>query len=531
MSVSRSLEQHLFSLLQPNITLKQTSQIHTQIIKNGFTQKQFIIARLLSLYVTFKNLSLVTKSFNLIENPSTTIWNQFIRANKNAENHEKCVKFFCHVAQPDGYTYTYVISGCAEGGLVKEGEQIHGKVVKNGFSSNVFVQTSLVHFYSVFGGESGPVKQETSIWLEKFSLKNAVRGSFGCSSSRAGTSFSGLGESSVGPALKLFDEMSVRNVVTWNSLLSGYFMCGDVNEARRVFNVMPDRNVVSWTTMVAGLAKNGRSKEALSLFHEMWRECVEFDQVTLVAVLSACSELCDLRLGKWIHSYVIKSLIAGNVSILVSLNNALIHMYASCGAIREAYELFKKMPQRTTISWASIITGFAKQGYAEESLKVYYEMESSGGTDNRPDDITFLGVLSACSRAGYVDEGRRCFKLMSQDWDIEPKIEHYGCMVDLLSRAGLLDEARKLVETMPMKPNDAIWGTLLGGCRIHRNVELASHVAEKLNAELNPEKTAGYFLLLSDVYSTAKRWNEVVNLRRNMIEIGIRKPPSQSWIQ
>ncbi|KAL0421924.1 UNVERIFIED_CONTAM: Pentatricopeptide repeat-containing protein [Sesamum latifolium] len=339
------------------------------------------------------------------------------------------------------------------------------------------------------------------------------------------------GDDGVGKAKRVFDEMGERNVVMWNSLLLGCFQCGDVDGARRVFEEMPRRNVVSWTTMIAGCAQNGRCKEALALFSEMQLENMEFDQVTLVAVLSACAELGDLNLGKWIHSYVVESFTYRKQPVLISLKNALIHMYASCGEIDAAFGVFKGMDQRTTVSWTSMITGFAKHGYGDEALSVFQWMESIEDNNVRPDEITFLGVLCACSHSGYVNEGRHYFRSMIETWGIEPRIEHFGCMVDLLSRAGLLDEAHELVKSMPMKPNDAIWGAILGGCRIYKSVKLASDVTDWLTEELDPHRAAGYFVLLSNVYAAAKKWQDVVAIRQKMLDMKARKPSGRSWIQ
>ncbi|KAL0364702.1 UNVERIFIED_CONTAM: Pentatricopeptide repeat-containing protein, mitochondrial [Sesamum angustifolium] len=206
-------------------------------------------------------------------------------------------------------------------------------------------------------------------------------------------------------------------------------------------------------------------------------------------------------------------------------------MYASCGEIDAAFEIFKGMDQRTTVSWTSMITGFAKHGYGDEALSVFQWMESLEDDNVRPDEITFLGVLCACSHSGYVNEGRHYFQSMIETWGIEPKIEHFGCMVDLLSRAGLLDEAYELVKSMPMKPNDAIWGAILGGCRIYKSVKLASDVADWLTEELDPYEAAGYFVLLSNVYAAAKKWQDVVAIRQKMLDIKARKSPGRSWIQ
>jgi pentatricopeptide repeat protein len=491
---SRAIQQHLFSLLQSCNTLKKLSQIHAQIFINGFTQKNYILVKLLSFYVASDNLKHALGVFENIENPSATIWNQIVRGHARSETPEKSIELYNRMvaaeAKPDGFTYSFLLSACARAGLLREGEQVHGRVLANGYCSNLFVQTNLVNLYAAGGGASG-----------------------------------------VAYARSMFDEMVERTVVSWNSLLSGYIRCGDIDGARRIFDEMPERNVISWTTMISGCAQNGRCRQALSLFGEMRRAHVELDQVALIAALSACAELGNLNLGKWIHGYIKERMSVRNQPLLVSLNNALMHMYASCGVIDEAYKVFSKMPWKNTVSWTSIIMGLAKQGHGEEALDIFRSMLSSGVNQVRPDEITFIGILCACSHAGFVDEGRCLFESMNQTWGISPKIEHYGCMVDLLSRAGFLDEAYRLIETMPIRPNDAIWGALLGGCRIHKNVELASHVTQKLAVELDPGQAAGYLVLLSNVYATAKRWKDVVAVRQKMVEMGVKKPPGRSWVQ
>ena len=493
---SRALQQYIFSILQTCNTIKKLKQIHTQIVINGFSNKNYLIVKLLSFYITSGNLLNAHKVFDRVENPSTSVWNQMIRGHSQGEAPQKLIELYNRMvedgaeAEPNGFTYSFVIGGCARSRLLREGEQMHGRVVANGYYTNVFVQTNLVNLYVAGGGDDG-----------------------------------------MGKARRVFDEMIDRNVVSWNSLLAGYVRCGDLDGARRVFDEMPERNVVSWTTMIAGCAQNGRCKQSLNLFHEMRRASIELDQVVLVAALSACAELGDLRVGKWIHTYIEEKLNAGNRPLLVSLNNSLIHMYSSCGVIDKAYEIFMGMQRRSIVSWTSMITGFAKQGYAEEALEVFQWMQCLGTDDGRPDGITLLGVLCACSHAGFVYQGRQFFKCMNQNWGIVPRIEHYGCMVDLLSRAGFLDEAHRLVKSMPMRPNDAVWGALLGGCRIHKNDELASHVAQNLILELDPDRAAGYLVLLSNVYATAKRWQDVALVREKMVKMGVRKPAGRSWVQ
>lgn len=486
-NTSRSVQQQLFALARNCNFIKKANEIHAQIVIHGFSQKKFILRQLLSFYAASRNVSLVGKLFETIRDPNTTIWNQIIRCQQDV--HSSVLLFNQMVATgsaPDGYTYSFLLSACSRDGLVKEGEQVHGRAFVNGFCSNLYVGTNLINLY-------------------------AGTGSLGMCS-----------------AWKVFDEMPDGNVVSWNSILLGYIRSGDANGANEVFDKMPERNVVSWTTMIAGCVQKGRCKQALSLFHQMQRAVVQFDQVALVAALSACARLGNLRMGKWIHSYIVQFF---PNPLLVSLSNALINMYASCGMVEEASKVFGKMQERNTATWNSIITGFAKHGLGKEALGAFERMLSFGGTEVRPDEITLLGVLCACSHAGLIEDGWNVFTSMIEEWGIDPQIEHYGCVVDLLSRAGFLDEALKLIEIMPMKPNSAIWAALLGGCRIHKNDVIASEVAMRWSVELDPYHVSGYIVLLSNVYAIAKRWEDVACIRQKLTELGMQKPQGQSWIQ
>lgn len=496
-SSSRVRQQFLFSVLKCCLSVRNLAKIHAQIVVSGFAQKNYILVNLLSLYISFGSLGSAQKVFEDIRTPSTTVWNQIIRGHARSKTPQESIELFKRMTvaevEADGFTYSFLLSACVRSRLFREGEQIHGRVLANGYWSNLYVRTNLINLYANGGGRGD------------FDLKRARY---------------------------MFDEMPDSNVVGWNSLLAGYVRRGDFDGARKVFDEMPERNVQTWTTMVAGLAQNGHCKLALSLFNQMRRAGVELDQVALVAALSACAELGDLTLGKWIHRYVERTWRSRHFPVLVSLNNALMHMYASCGVMDLAYKVFEEMPQRNTVSWSSIITGFAKQGCGEEAIRVFQLMLCSGQNEVRPDEITFIGVLTACSHAGLIIDGIRVFQSMHKTFGVIPQIEHYGCMVDLLSRAGLLSEALRLIESMPMKPNNAVWGALLSGCRIHKNDEIASHVAKQLAFEIDPSKqAAGYFMLLANVYAADKRWRDTAIVRQNMLDIGVKKPSGRSWIE
>ncbi|KAJ6767475.1 hypothetical protein OIU74_021365 [Salix koriyanagi] len=491
---SRALQQRLFSLLQrkQQPALEHLAQIHAQILINGFSRtKNFLLAPLLSFY----SYSSAHSVFKDIQSPSTILWNQMIRAHARSQSPANSIQFFNQMlltdARPDAYTYSFLLAACTSSLSLRAGQQVHSKVLTTGYySSNVFLMSKLVNFYAAaVGGDCDALAY----------------------------------------ARKVFDDMSERNVVSWNSMLAGYMRRRNLDGARRIFDEMPERNVVSWTTMISGYAKNGKCKQALNLFGQMRKAGVGLDRVVLLAALTACAELGDLRMGMWIHSYIRETFDGSSQRVFVSLNNALIHMYASCGMIDEAYEVFRWMPERSAVSWTSLIAAFAKQGYAHAVLEIFRSMQ--GTSEARPDDITFIWVLCACSHAGLVDEGRQFFEDMIRRWGIKPRIEHYGCMVDLLSRAGFLDEARELIETMPIKPNNAVWGALLGGCRFYRNAELASHVSQNLVAEPDPDKAAGYLSLLAHVYATAEKWQDAAAVRQKMAAMGVKKPGGQSWVQ
>ncbi|XP_047314254.1 pentatricopeptide repeat-containing protein At5g66520-like [Impatiens glandulifera] len=485
----RALQHTIFTLLQTcnGGSIRNVTQIHTQVIINGLTQKNNIVAKLISLYITSGFLANADTIFNQINNPSTTIWNQMIRVHGRSGNSKTSFEIYKQMesakeAVSNGFTFSFLLSACARSGLLREGQQLHAKVVSNGFSSNLFVQTNLVNLYEI---------------------KDAA---------------------------KVFDEMSERNVVTWNTLLEGYLRSNDITNAVKLFDEMPEKTIVSWTMMITGYARNGRSKQAICLFQMMQKSSMEFDQVSLVTALSACAEMGNLELGKWIHSYIYNNFKNKNKPLLVSLNNSLINMYSKCGLVNEAYNVFNEMPQRTSVSWTSMINGFSKHGLPDEALNVFHQMQSD--ETKRPDEITFIGVLSACSHGGYVEKGRNVFNSMVRVWGIQPRIEHYGCMVDLLSRAGLLEEAYNLVETMPMKANDVVWGALLGGCRIHKNVELGSRVGLRLLSDLDPGRAAeGYFVLLSHVYGNSMRWWDAARVRQKMAEMGMKTKPGKSVVE
>jgi pentatricopeptide repeat protein len=293
-------------------------------------------------------------------------------------------------------------------------------------------------------------------------------------------------------------------------------------EAREVFDGMPARDKVSWTALIDGCAKNGHHEEAIDGFHAMLRNGVEPDYVTLVAVISACAEVGALGLGMWVHRFVAKQGLEHNVRVA----NSLVDMYARCGQVELARQVFGKMRKRTVVSWNSMIVGFAANGRCADAIEHFEAMREAGF---RPDAVTFTGVLTACSHAGLTDEGLRYYDAMRSEHGIAARMEHYGCVVDLLGRAGRLDEAMKVVMTMPMRPNEVVLGALLAGCRMHGDVDMAEQLMQDL-LEQDPGGDSNY-VLLSNIYAADGKWDGVGKVRSLMKARRVKKTPGHSAVE
>ncbi|KAJ4961662.1 hypothetical protein NE237_021572 [Protea cynaroides] len=323
-------------------------------------------------------------------------------------------------------------------------------------------------------------------------------------------------------SLILKDQSFSSDIYSQTALIDFYSRHGNLECARLVFDKMPERNVVSWTAMITGYMKQKRYNEGLALFHQMQIAGVEINELTLVNVLSACAKLGAFEMGKWVHGYIDRNRIFLNPTLAA----ALIDMYVKCGYINEASQVFEKVPERSVSSWNSIIGGLAMHGHGEEALDKFKDMLASG---TRPDEITFIGVLSACNHSLLVDKGRECFNSIKGVYGQEPNIKHYGCLVDLLGRSGNLDEAYKVIKEMPIEPNGVLWGSLLNACKRNANVYLAEIAMEQL-VELEPFNDGNY-VLMSNIYAAKLRWDNVAKVRNIMKDRGILKTPGCSSIE
>lgn len=328
--------------------------------------------------------------------------------------------------------------------------------------------------------------------------------------------------SDVRAARRIFDEMPGRNIVSWNAMISGYAKAGDFIPARELFDLMPERNVVSWNAVIGCYFHRRLFSETLELFRMMQASDVKPNEVTVVAVLPACAHLGALDLGQWVHAYIRRQRIKMDVYVTA----ALVDMYGRCGTLEDARKVFDHAVKRDAFLCSTMIEVFAMHGRAGEACQVFDFMRNKG---IRPNDVTFIGLLRACSHVGLVEIGLKYFNMMTEEFKLVPKVEHFGCMVDLLGRAGHLEEAHDLILGMPMKPPPVVWASLLGACKIHGNVKLAEVVALHL-IELEPQCCANY-VMLANIYSKANRWEDAAKVRRMMKEKGLAKKPACSLIE
>ncbi|CAN4120825.1 unnamed protein product [Withania somnifera] len=457
-------------------------KIHAQIVKFSLSQSNYLVTKMVEICDTTGEIDYANLLFEQVEDPNNYLYNCIIRAYTYRHRYISCISVYKQMMEgticPDEYTYPSVIRSC--GGIlhIDLGEQLHSHVWRFGLNSSNVIANSLLDMY---------VK---------------------CDRMRH--------------ARNVFDEMSERDVISWNSLICGHVKLREVKKARALFDEMPKKSIVSWTAMITGYTKTGCYGDALEVFRRMQMVGMKPDWISLVSVLPACAQLGALELGKWIHFYAEKYGYLRKTSVC----NALMEMYAKCGSVHQAWQLFNEMSERDVISWSTMIGGLANHGRAPEALKLFHEMQTSGV---EPNEITFVGLLCACAHAGLCDDGLRYFDSMKNDYSIDPGIEHYGCLVDLLGRTGRLERALAIIKSMPVKPDSAIWGSLLSSCRTHRNLEIAVIAMEHL-LELEPEDTGNY-ILLANIYADLGKWDGVSRMRKLIRSKSMKKTPGCSLIE
>ncbi|KAK8969741.1 Pentatricopeptide repeat-containing protein [Platanthera guangdongensis] len=461
-------------------------QIHALAITTGAATDNFAAARILSFpaFSPAGSLPYARRLFAANHRSDAFITNILLRAYASLPNPFPALSFFAEtldssspLRRPHPNTLALALKASADAGDLAVGKAVHGMALKLAEASDVSVQNFLVRLYASFR--------------------------------------------LISPARLVYDGIFDLNDASMNIMLGAYLNCGLLEDARQLFDEMPERRIISWSVMINGLVQNSLFSEALEIFTAMLVEKVDPNESVYVNALSACAHLGAVDQGKWIENHLRRK----NFAATVRIGTALIDMYLKSGCVKNAFDVFDSMQEKNSLTWSAMIAGLAINGRGEDSLRLFSSMEAAGIS---PNEVTFVGVLNACSHSGLIDEGAKHFKSMCWVYGIRPNVQHYCCLVDLYGRAGMLAKAEEVIENMPMEPNSAVWGSLLNACRIHGDENLVERAGKKL-LELEPENS-GRYVLLSNIYARREMWDEVAEIRRIMKKRGVMKTPGSSFV-
>ncbi|CAA7400747.1 unnamed protein product [Spirodela intermedia] len=465
--------------------------IHSQIIKTGELPNANISIKLLVLHLKCDSLAYARQVFDQMPSPTLSAYNYLIGGYCNRHRHQEALQllrlFAISGERPDGFTLSMALkissSAAAAAAAANLCKEVHAQIFRScgGGSLDEVLCTALIDSYAKNG--------------------------------------------SLGYARSVFRESSDQNVACCTAMISGYMRRGLLREAEEVFQSARERDAVAFNAMIEGYScRPATASRSLEVFKDMQGVGHRPTVSTFVSLIGACSVLCALEFGRQVHARLVKT----EILLHVRSGSALVDMYAKCGRTDYARRAFDDMPERNVFSWSSMIDGYGKNGMAEEALELFRKMEEEDD-DVVPNEVTFLAVLSACGHAGLVGEGKDIMASMERDYSVKPKVEHYACMVDLLGRAGNLQEAFAFIKEMPCRPNSDVWAALLGVCRLHGEVELAA-VAAKEVFELNRRERPGAYVALSNTFAAAGRWGSVCEVREMMKARGVSKDTGNSWV-
>ncbi|KAJ8501151.1 hypothetical protein OPV22_011703 [Ensete ventricosum] len=543
-------------------SLPDAQVIHAHIIKTGTHEETFVSTSLVDVYMKCGAPDHARKLFDTLPRRNVVTWTALITGYIRNSEPANAILVFVRLLEsgcyPTNYTLGAVLSACCALYSIELGRQVHGYMVKYGIESETSMGNSLCSLYSKCRSLDSSVKA-----FRRIPNKNVI--SWTTIISASGDN----GDTELG--LSLFADMLLEDVVpneytltsalslccmvqdlslgkqihsfcikfgcesqlpVKNSIMYLYLKCEEIDEARRLFNEMDTVSLITWNAMIAGhsqmmnLAKDDMTAhrsgfEALKVFQKLNRSGKKPDLYSFSSILTVCSGLLAIEQGEQIHAQTIKS---GYLSDVV-VSSALVNMYNKCGCIDDATKAFAEMSTRTLISWTCMLTGYSQHGRSKEAIQLFEDMRLVGV---RPNQITFVGVLSACSHAGMVDEAEYYFNMMKNEYGIKPVMDHYACMVDMFVRQGRLEDAFAFVKKMDFEPNEIIWSILIAGCRSHGNVDLGFYAAERL-LELKPKGIETYMLLLN-MYISAERWQDVSRVRKLMKDENIGSIRDRSWI-
>ncbi|KAJ0914305.1 putative tetratricopeptide-like helical domain superfamily, DYW domain-containing protein [Helianthus annuus] len=539
-----------------NGLLSRGEQVHGYAIKTQFDANVFVVTGLVDMYAQCRRVLEAKYLFKMVSHGKNHVtWTAMITGYSRNQDPLEAIECFRDMRaegiEANQYTFPSVLTACGEIMAFRFAVQVHGCIVKGGFAANVFVESALVDMYARCGClNDARIVLESMVVDDVVSwnsmIVGCVRQGFTCDALRLFKKmhtknmkiddytypsvlncFASLNDANSSKSSKSVHCMAVktgfeRHVLVSNALVDMYAKRSDLSCAFAVFGNMKEPDVVSWTSLITGYTHNGAHEQALTLFCKMRISGIKPDQIVTASILSSCAELTVLDFGQQVHSDFIKSGLRSSLSV----DNSLVTMYTNCGCIEDANKVFASMDVKNVITWTALIMGYAKNGKSNESLMFYNEMIESG---IKPDFITFIGLLFACSHTGLVDQAREYFDSMVNVYHIKPGQDHYACMIDLLGRSGRIDEAVELLNNMVVEPDATVWKALLSACRVHGKIELAEKAANTL-FELEPQDAVPY-IMLSNLYSSAGQWEDAARIRRLMKSRGVSKEPGYSWME
>ncbi|XP_010263222.1 PREDICTED: pentatricopeptide repeat-containing protein DOT4, chloroplastic-like [Nelumbo nucifera] len=600
-----------------SVALKQGRQVHQQIILHELAFDPFTVTKLVQMYAACNDLISARILFDELPRPNVFAWTSIISFYSRNGMFKECVRTYNEMKLqgigPDGYVFPKVLRACTQSLSLAEGIRIHKDIIELGAEHNLQVCNSLIDMYSKCGDVQTAQRIFNGMAEKDLLTWNSMISGFVCNDflDIAIEQLDAMRSEGFEPdlvtwntimdaycrmglcnkALEIFEQIREPNIISLTTLISGYSRIGNhemplvifremmskqevcpdpdalssvlvscrhmgvlrsgqeihaygiktsariefynssgpalltvyatsgrLRDARNVFQLMDKSDVVTWNAMILGLVHLGLGDLAIKYVREMQSRGLQYDETTVSTVLP----VCDLRFGKQIHAYIRRNALDSAISVW----NALINMYSKCGCIRSAYTVFSKMDSRDVVSWNTMIGGYGMNGCGKAALQLLLEMKQSGF---QPNSATFTSLLSACSHSGLVDDGLQLFDSLINCFDFSPRMEHFACVVDLLARAGKLEEAVDFIHNMPINPDKSIWGALLSACQAHQNINFGRLAAEHL-FHLEPENPGNY-VTLSNIYAKAGRWDDAVRVRKLMEEKRLMKPSGYSWIE
>ncbi|XP_020518885.1 pentatricopeptide repeat-containing protein At4g21065-like isoform X1 [Amborella trichopoda] len=532
--------------------LKLGGVVHGSCIKFGIDLDPFIATTLVDMYAKLGRIEYSLKIFSQAPIKDVVNWTAMIAGLIHHGQEDMAKNLFLDMlrcgVEPVSVTFVSLAKIFNEPRMLNEAKQVHGLIFKHCMELDALLGSALIAMYGKCGSTDDAFRLSTRLQSKDVISHTALLVAYAqngfdhdamimfhgmIDENMKIDSFaiaavlgacSGLKASKAGKELHAYairkgfiSDISVRN-----SLITMYAKCAEVQKASTMFDMMHVQDVISWTAMLACYVQNGYGEEALIHFRCMIRMGLKPDMFSITGALRACATIATHGSGGQIHTWAIKTGLQMNISV----ENALVTMYAKCGCIHDSYGLFECMPHKDIVTWNAIIAGFSQHGFGKEALALFRHMKYQGF---QPDDFTFLAVIVACSHAGLVNDGIRYFKSMHETYELEPKMEHYACMVDLFGRAGRLNDAKKFIDSMPIEPELPVWEALLAACKIHGDIRLGKLAAVKI-LRLRPEQPSTY-ALLSNIYASLGEWDKKAEVLTMMKDQGVKKEPSRSWIE